>query len=118
MPADTDDEIATDAASPIHGVGAGVYVGGELAQVAIVVLNVVHASRTITLNLLGGLISKMGSGQSDALLGPYQDGAAGFSLGLCDWRSNGSYRKGSNGGEELHVEEDWNDVFGECGLEC
>lgn len=38
-------------------------------------------------------------------LGTYEHGAAGFSLGLSDRSSNDCSCKGSEGGEELHVEE-------------
>jgi len=69
LPAKADDEVAANAYSLVHGVGAGVLVGGELAQVGIVVLNVVHAARTTTLKLLESSISKMGFGQNDALFG-------------------------------------------------
>lgn len=52
LPADADDEVAADALSPVHGVGAGVHIAGELTEVAVVVLDVVDAAGTGTLDLL------------------------------------------------------------------
>lgn len=63
-PTKAGDEVAIDAVGPVHGVGAGVLVVGELAQIAVVVLDVVDATGTGTLNL-SCLISKMVSNRID-----------------------------------------------------
>jgi len=112
LPTDTDDEVAADTLGPVHGEGAGVDVGAEGTQVAVVVLDVVDTARAGALDLFSCLISNLVFVWGDTTWWSSYQYRAGSLLELRDRGSDSKGSNGCDGSEELHVEEDWNGMIG------